>query len=301
MRSKEWSLIVFTILIQMAVGIFLVSETVWRLGPRRYDRGVVDALVTPVLLLVIPLLAVGGMVAAAHLARPNRALRVIANLRTSWLSREMLLSGLFGVAVGIYVAMRWFEMSPVALQDIMALSAASSGITLIYGMSRLYMLRTVPAWNTAATPLLFLQTTLLLGALGVSVVLALRGWCPRAPDVQCALQNDILNWTVPSAIVLACLQLGVIVLYTATLTTQGSAATQSIRMLLRSHRWVFSLRLLLAILSVGLLVLFIQNGMTDSELNAFARGVLVAAFGMAMLAEVLGRFLFYASYKRTGL
>lgn len=289
MHSKEWPLVLFTVLTQMAVGMFLVAEAVWRLGTRHYSHELVDTVATPPLILVVPLLIAGGLVATAHLTRPGRALWVITNLKSSWLSREMLFSVLFGLTISGYVFMRTFEVGSGTLQDGLAIGAILSGVTLIYGMSRLYMLRTVPAWNTAATPLVFFQTALLLGVLGVSATLAISGGCSSEADTQCTLIKDALGWTVPAATVLAGCQLAVIALF----STMHFNSSQ--------HPWLLSLRLVLAILSMCLLLMFILDDNLPTNHCASPRSLLIAALVAAVLAEGLGRYLFYAQYQRLGL
>ena len=90
-----------------------------------------------------------------HLGQPRHAWRAIANLRTSWLSREVLSAALFVVSLIAVLATRG---SGIWLAD-------ATGLALIISMARVYALRTVPEWNHRATTASFFVTTLLLGAL----------------------------------------------------------------------------------------------------------------------------------------
>jgi len=81
----EWPLAIFTVALPLLVGWFAAGL----LAPARLPHP-------------LAFLGLGGAtmaLSAVHLGRPLRAWRAVANLRHSWLSREVLLAGLF-VAVG---------------------------------------------------------------------------------------------------------------------------------------------------------------------------------------------------------
>ncbi len=295
MHSKEWPLIVFTILAQTAVGAFLVLEAVGILAVQQnYAEEMIDALINPALLFLIPLLAVGGLIAAFHLGRPLRILRVISNLQHSWLSREMLLGALFGLMVSVYTVMRLFEIGSVAVHSAIALCAAISGIGLVYSMSRLYRLRTIPAWDTAATPATFFTTAFLLGTLAVGLVIS-------GAYTRRTLVDDVLCWLALAAVVLLGLQLAVIALNTAYLSSRGGVSAESAGAMFASYRTVFFLRLILAVVGTGLFSIFACQTTSFSGQETGVRSILYIAFALVLAAEILGRFLFYASYKREGI
>lgn len=153
---REWSLVCFTLLIQMAAGLAIwLAAARWWLP--QADEGAA--------LLLVPVLTVAAIsISLLHLRRPHQMLRAIANLRSSWLSREILLVciffflGLWALVPTGAVARAW--LLPVA------------GLLLIGGMARVYMLRTVPVWNRAKTPVSFLVTGLLLGGMLTLALLA---------------------------------------------------------------------------------------------------------------------------------
>jgi anaerobic dimethyl sulfoxide reductase subunit B len=141
-RTADRSLVAFTLLAQMAVG------AAWCLS----------------LLQVFPRPALGAitisMLAAIlasfwHLGTPRRAWRAIRNVRSSWLSREVLCAGLYLASLaGLLItggAGAW-------LADVI-------GLALIISMTQVYRLRTVPAWNRWTTTASFFATTLLAGSL----------------------------------------------------------------------------------------------------------------------------------------
>lgn len=157
---REWSLVSFTLLIQMAAGLAIWLAVARRLLPQ-VDEG--DGL------LLVPLLTMAAIIVSLlHLGRPQQMLRAVTNLRSSWLSREILLVCLF-LFLGLWALI---PSGAVARDWLLPLA----GLLLIGGMARVYMLRTVPVWNQAKTPLTFLVTGLLLGGMLTLALLATLSW-----------------------------------------------------------------------------------------------------------------------------
>ena len=186
MRSREWPLIIFTLLTQTVVGALLTLEIIRVLAAGQYDEETITTLTNPLLVFLAPVLAFSSLIALFHLGQPLRAFRVIANWRFSWLSREMLLGVLFGAGVSLCAFLQWFELGSAGIRAALAWSVIVIGVGLIYGMSSLYRLRTVPTWNTWTTPATFYTTMLLLGALWVGAGLPILHLCPQAAHARLA-------------------------------------------------------------------------------------------------------------------
>lgn len=138
----EMPLVFFTVLTQAAAGACAMRAV---LAPEE-----------PVDAVVLALLALGVLAAVSHLGRPTAARLAIANPTTSWLSREIVVGSVFGTTVLAHLL-----LGPNAA---LRIAAAALGLLYVYAVSRVYLLRTVPAWNTWATPVSFLLTALLLGS-----------------------------------------------------------------------------------------------------------------------------------------
>ncbi len=142
----ELPLVGFTLLAQMAVGLALGN--------------LLNTLPIQGLLAIGFLLAVGGLVSFLHLGKKRNAWRAVTHLRKSWLSREILLAGLFGITWAVTAGMAWvWQASPSPWPMVLM------GCSLVYCMARVYRLRAVPSWNTWRTPAAFYLTTLSLGFL----------------------------------------------------------------------------------------------------------------------------------------
>ncbi len=165
-KWEEGPLILFTLLAQTAVGGFWAL--LW-MFPRLW----ISAEQRTTLLQLLPLLLVGGCLGAgmlaslAHLGTKQRAWRALGNLRKSWLSREVLFNGLFGMSwLSTLASVLWQH----GILEWMGLTA-TLGLGLIYSMSRVYRLHTIPAWNTWRTNAVFMGSTLLLGQSLMAVLL----------------------------------------------------------------------------------------------------------------------------------
>ncbi len=117
------------------------------------------------------LMAVGGLLASAfHLGNPQRALRAFSQWRSSWLSREAVLSvaalGIMAPYAAALVFSGWLLL-PLGLVGAVLCAATVLATSMIYAQ-----LKTVPRWNNWTTPALFMVLSLAGGAAfsGLAVV-----------------------------------------------------------------------------------------------------------------------------------
>ena len=281
---KERSLVAFTLLAQMAVGALWVAGVfeLWGIYPDGTD----------LVSLGVPLLMVLGLLASfLHLGAPLNAWRALSNVRSSWLSREILFSTLFTGASGMAVVLKGFELGSAAVHDAILWATALLGLGLIFSMSRAYQLRTVPAWSTPLTPLSFFTTTLLLGGLAVGVMVVFD------PGVSAESVRSALRWIAGGGVVLWGVQLALVRLWIARLTGEQGAAARAADRLVREHGSIFRLRLVLAILSLAAAAIVLLPWGT----GAMAKVAIIAAFVLALVSDVLGRVLFYEAQVRYGV
>jgi len=145
--KSELPLVAFTLLNQMAAGMAVFS---FFSGPLPF----------PLLVTIGGLIAASALVSLLHLGTPLNAWRALNHLKKSWLSREILVFGLFGGSWFVSLAMPGMGKLPLAL----------CGIGLVHSMAQVYRLRSVPAWDTNRTLLAFIVSAILLGGLGLEVV-----------------------------------------------------------------------------------------------------------------------------------
>lgn len=309
MDVRDWALVTFTILAQMSVGSFVVLGVVHFFTTRKAGIEEADRLSNRALLAIGPALVLGMLASLLHLGNPLNAPRAINNLGSSALSAEVLLGVVFAVVGGVFALMQWRKVGTPAIRNAVAVVAALVGLGLVYAMSRVYMLPTIPAWNTLATPTQFFTTTFLLGALAMGAAfVANYAYIHRKSqenaakeDVQLALLRDSLRWIALASIFLLGVEFIVIPLYLAYLAGGPTAAVASATILTNQNGAILALRLLLAFIGAGVFTLFIyQNALSTGRLRLI-NGLAYAAFAFVLIAEVLGRYLFYASFVRIGI
>jgi anaerobic dimethyl sulfoxide reductase subunit C (anchor subunit) len=306
MNTQEWALVIFTILAQMSVGAFLVLGFVHFFAARKAGAEEADKLSDRALLVIGPILVLGLIASLFHLGNPLNAFKAVTNVGSSWLSREILSGVIFAVLGGVFAIMQWRKIGTFAARNIIAILAALVGIFLVYSMSSVYMMPTQPAWDNVFTPISFFTTTLLLGVLVVGTAFIagyafLRRKSEEGMETQAELLRGMLRWFALATVILLGVQLVTAPIYVATLASAGGAALKSVDMLLDDYLTIFILRLVLVFIGAGIFALFLYRGTAASERVRALSLPVYAAFIFVLAAEVLGRFLFYATQVSVGL
>ncbi len=283
--GREWPLIAFTILSQAAVGAFWTVAAAF-LGANPGSALIRNPLFT--LLFLASVLAALGLAAAVsllHLGRPGRAATALANVRASWLSREIFFELAFIVFVLILAILRWRGQESGPAFRALAIAAAAAGALFLLSMSRLYMLRTVPAWRALHTPVSFFATALLLGPL--AVLAGRRILFDFAGSISAFQDKAVL--TSLAAIVAVLLS----VLFLTPRAGALGPKTETLRDL-PAGRILSLLIFRLLYLGTAMLFIFFFHAAQNT-------GYAILAFIAALASEALGRYLFYALYGRIGV
>lgn len=307
MELREWALVIFTVVMQMAVGAFVILGGVHFFAARRYNSQDADLMSDRALLAIGPLVVFALLVTFLHLGNPINAPRAIMNIVSSWLSREIGLAIVFSVLGAVFAFLQWRKISTPGIRNGLALITAAVGLVLVYAMANIYRLPTVPAWDTVATPVTFFITSFLLGALAISVAFAASFWYLKrkasdANKVQYDILATTLRWIALISMALMGIQFIVIPIYFAQLAiADNAAATASLNIILGQHPVVLTLRLVLLFLGAGLLALFVyQTAAVEKHVQRLS-SLAYLAFALVLIAELMGRFLFYESMVRIGI
>ena len=155
MRDKELPLVGFTVLSQLSVGLCLAAV----------PMVVTDMPHAGIRLLYLfgaslGALALAMLVSLAHLGRPQGSVRTLANLKTSWLSREIAAFGGFGLLVLLNLALIQTGGAP---WPACILAAAVMGVAAVYASARIYATPSYPALDNALPFAFFLASALVLG------------------------------------------------------------------------------------------------------------------------------------------
>jgi DMSO reductase anchor subunit len=255
-----------TVLTQLSVGAF---ATIWLLQLLGAGAHLGAAALGSLLL--------GGLALAAstmHLGRPIYAYRAIRMWKRSWLSREVLMFGAFSNVAALYAGALWFGLrGSVALGALTVLF----GIAGVTASAYIYRVPARPAWNTPYTLLQFLFTSALLGPLFAAVIGAgeTRWMAPAAAAMGVAI-----------AVVLALRFLRLIA--SETLELKGTARLLST--VLRRHLVIRG-----CLLAVGGVVMPLLIASRPDLAGGSSALLIGASLAMAMVGEILGRYLFFVS------
>jgi anaerobic dimethyl sulfoxide reductase subunit C (anchor subunit) len=308
MNARDWALITFTILTQMSVGSFLVLGIVHYYANRKAGMQAADRLSDYALLSIVVAFGLALVASLLHLGNPLNAPRAVTHLATSWLSREILSGVIFAVLAAVFAFMQWRKIASFAVRNVIAWIAAIVGLVLVYVESHVYMLPTEPSWNSLATPISFFTTSLLLGSLAMGAAfvanyayLQRKEKDPEEAKVQSELLRDALRGIAVASVVLLGVEFVVVPIYVAYLATGSAAAIASAKLMVGPFGLVFVLRLLFAFVGAGIFGVFLYQ-ITQSMGKEKTLGYLAySAFVLVLVAEVLGRFLFYATRVRIGV
>jgi formate dehydrogenase iron-sulfur subunit len=183
-------LVVMLVLTQLSVGAFCTA-TVLRLffSPELLRQ------LTPfhsLVALLLGLLALGA--STMHLGRPFEAWRSFVGLKTSWLSREIMVFGLFAMLALIYAGSYWLpalnhlvnipflaELSSSPLQNAFGIGVAVTGLAGVFSSMMIYRDTRRTYWRMTFTALKFTGTMLLLGP--ATILFTITWQSVFAPDV----------------------------------------------------------------------------------------------------------------------
>lgn len=300
MDLREWALIAFTILMQMSVGAFVVLGIVHFFVKRNAGEAQADRMSDLALLALGPVLVLALLASLGHLSNPMRAPFAITNWANSWLSREILFSGAFVGVGGVFAILQWRKLGSFALRNVIAWAAAIIGLAAVYSMAQIYMLRTVPVWNTPVTVIQFFTTTFLLGSLAVGAAYGVnyaiqRRREPSCAEEQCSLLRAASRWIALVAVVMLGVEFVVLPMYMAWLAGNPLTAAAG-QLLVQDYGWMLFARLALVFLGAGVVGLLVYRYAVSAANPRMLGTLMMVAFALALVGEVLGRYLFYVSH-----
>jgi anaerobic dimethyl sulfoxide reductase subunit C len=279
MLRREWPLVGFTLLAQTGVGIFLTFALPLALS-RPAFTGDARPVLLRALLFVLGLLVAGGAFSFFHLGNPRNAPKTLSNLGQSWLSREILFELVFIGGLAVLILLEWMNRGDRSVRALLYGMAGLAGAGLVLSMSRIYRLKSVPPWDRAFTPLSFIMTALTVGAAGAFALTAAGafGIAAAALPFSGALKSFALLFLGLDLAVAGVLD----PFYGIRRNLPPSASPRPSIVFVA----LFFMRLGLLVLAAGLLAW---------------TGAVLPAFASVFVSEVLGRMLFYASFRKAGL
>lgn len=155
MEIKDFSLVLFTILGQTAVGLAVMAAL--RPQPAEGEAGGQPKLHW----LVAGCFLLAGLIASFfHLGHPGGGVRTLAHLGTSWLSREILSFLVFGALV----VLAWLTTRKGGGVSPLGRIAALVGIIAVLVSGMVYAPPSFPALNNIVPAVMFLLTAFIVGS-----------------------------------------------------------------------------------------------------------------------------------------
>jgi len=140
------------------------------------------------LTLILALTAFTLNISVLHLGRPAYAWRALKMWRRSWLSREVLLFGLFFVALVSLTSDAWLStlhvLSIPMVLFFFKVLAPMLGIAGILASAYIYLVPARPAWNTPHTPVDFLLSSALLGSAAAPLLIVITTALRTTPQLH---------------------------------------------------------------------------------------------------------------------
>ncbi len=276
MLSKEWSLVGFTLAIQTVVGLLTVVCIAEGWAIFSSHHGEEWAILMLVMKTAFMLLVIGNVSAMFHLSKPKNAIRSLRNLKSSWLSREVLLTLILTSFVFLLTPLAIYQTVTFPLFLAVIAVSAIFGLILLVVMSKVYMLRTVSTWNNSATLIDFIVSSFLLGLLTyISVKVSIL------PSLYRSINPDVLIVTMISIFAVG---MRFIILLIISMQKAGQITG-------KQKSWIImqTVHLFGGVIFLIIAIVFLM------PVAVYVAVILIA------ISEIMGRIEFYNSYRTIGI
>lgn len=292
----ELPLVFFTVLAQTVVGAFIALSLLLTTAQGKTAANKIHYIMTALWVLM----AISFIASTTHLGSPERAFNALNRVGASDLSNEIATGSLFfalGGAYWVLAVSRYLQKDrpnlplvslvssienklPTAWQSLGRIVVAISGLIFIGAMAKLYLIPTVPTWNSVYTPVSFFLTAVLAGsALTVGLLQAVR--CGEY------LQKTLVGIAIVGAIATA-ISTYLNYQYLSGVKTAIFTALD----LVPDYLSITLIRFGLIVVGIILLLLALKK---RTALISFS------GFALILLGELLARTLFYGMHMTVGL
>ena len=307
MNLREWALPLYTILMQLAVGTLLVLWILRFLNLKQVGESTMDRILRrPVMVMFFTILAaiIGSHL---HLSNPLLSFLAVLNVKNSWLSREIVFTVLTFLSCAALVDLLGNpQAGRQGLKTALGWTMVFLGFTSIYCMGSIYKLPTQAPWNHWSTILQFYGSSLLLGVTAAAALLVMdtifsQEHEPDLAEIRQQLMGRSLGLFAGLASFALILIIGLNTLQILDTGRGEELAQTSLSLLTGLYRPLLTVRVATLGVAVGIFILVVVRlSRKGYELPRLVIPVYLACF-LALVAEILGRFLFYASHVRLGL
>jgi DMSO reductase iron-sulfur subunit len=288
LSTRENPLVVFTLISQAVVGLFLVLFFGPQFGLESLSSAAHPVVYAAVLFGMIALQTLALVLSTLHLGRPHRFYRAFNNLRHSPVSREVAGIAVFYNMLGAYTLLTAFPQLKLwipaewlsVFSMISGYGAALSGIAALYFMHRIYRIPARPFWNHWQVLASFFGAMLVLGPLLAGLIFS-----PVSGDSGSSL--GVLAWVVIAGLALEAIGL---LAHARDMQMRGGegAAAQMVQTTQFAYSYLLR-NVLLGLALTGMLAFVV---VAPKGLLAISLWVLISL--AVTIYAVIGRMLFYA-------
>lgn len=278
----ELPLIIFTILVQWSVGVFIGVTCFQQIYLKnKVDRRIVLKVEYRKQYMTISTMVLALVASLFHLGDPFGGYRAIYNLFSSWLSREVLFAGLFFVLLGLRVLLqkRYGKIQKIYHSNYYDIFICIVGIFEIISMASVYTTTIIPAWSHFYTYVLFFGATIVFGTIGTLL---------STQQVINEIAEAYYTWARVIVILALAILVQVVLLpfYLNILKGGSSAGLSSYQLITNTLSVQYIARWVLSIVASGLLYIRIRQHNLSSNLLRVCATILI-------ISELLGRITFY--------
>ncbi len=284
MINAEWSLVFFTLLGQFSTGVLLCAF-VFNLFPGTTGASA-EKITRSAAKAAFVLMAIALALSFLHLSSPLSAIYALSNLQDSWLSREILMASTYAFLAFLLLLQTLYRPGNQLLQKILLPVTVLAGLAMVYTMARLYMIETVPVWNTPKTLVSFYASVLLAGS---AIFMVIFSKDQEKTTVQAPKK--------PASILLIMTAGLFLKLFTLVIPYRGIAeANTGFAVTITGGPWML---IHWALLALGALLAIVN--LQKQRTSKVVSGYYVSALLCFVLAEIIARADFYASFFRIGI
>ena len=306
MNLREWALPVYTILQQLAVGALLVLWVIRAASRSKFNPTDIDRVNRNPMLVIAFTVGIAMLGAHLHLSRPLLSFLAILNFRSSWLSREIVFTVIFFLSLSSLWLLSQSSNPHRRLISAVGWLAVGLGLTVIYCMGHIYLLPTQVAWNSPTTIISFYNTMVLLGTMTIACLLVLdMKFAEIQKSGELPIRNQVIRASFPwLAIIAAAAAIFDVAIsfYQMYYLQHGNVVAQtSLRLLIDLYTPLLVIRFMLLFVGpvwMGYSIYQMYKG--KSGPIQLATPVYISCL-LVLAAEIIGRFLFYATHIRIGL
>jgi DMSO reductase iron-sulfur subunit len=194
LEHPHWSLVWMTSLMQLSVGTLVVAVATHHINP-------------VLLALMLMLTAFTLNISVLHLGRPAYAWRAIKMWRRSWLSREVLLFGVFFLSLSSLTGLSYMDaknifLLPQTILPFAELATVLFGAAGILASARIYLVPARPAWNMCNTPIDFILSSAALGVIALPTLEHLAQQVSVLPNFM-SLRAGQAQASIPASVLVA--------------------------------------------------------------------------------------------------